>query len=149
MIVKCLHKNLKRDENLRALTINALYLVVTIAYENNKIWYGLLNNNSVYALYESDHFEIVDARIPPDYIMEFFKVTDDYYLCYWEPKEFKGNFWEEDYREDPKYIKIYKDTIRRIKEFHNWPVTEDDYYHELEKELAEHEWWKDPKNWEK
>ena len=47
MIVKCLHKNKKRDENLRALTIDALYLVVTIAYENNKIWYGLLNNNSV------------------------------------------------------------------------------------------------------
>lgn len=150
MIVKCIHKIKKKDENLDSIIVDKEYLVIDITYRNLRLFYNILEDDNSCSLHDLDRFEIVDARIPPDYVVEFFKVTEDYYIYGWSPTEFKGNFWNEDYDEVPKYAKIYKDTIRRLKEFHNWPITDEDYYHEPEvrHELKEHEWWKDPKNWE-
>lgn len=60
-------------------------------------------------------FDIVDPRIPSNWIIEYGDFYNSYYLY---PQEFQGDFWERYHDSDPEAERLFKEVYRDIQHFH-------------------------------
>lgn len=128
MIVKLKNKNSNYlDDNY--LEIGKEYVVFQIVYENREMFYSVPYDvfppdiDPLYCrLMEASAFEIIDPRLPPNYVVNVVTENSDYYLMYIQPEEFKNMEWDQ---YNPNLyigafgIDVFKNTLKRIKEFHN------------------------------
>lgn len=145
MIIKCIkekiYKNGKKDE---FLILGKEYIAYSIGYNNNKeIVYDIIfcqhimpyKAEYIISHFKTEYFEVVDDRIPNDYII---RIKDNEFFI--NPKEFEDGSLENFYDGDPEAVKAIENLTKRIKEFHNWQSEED-------KKAIEEEKNKDPYAW--
>ena len=134
------------------LTLGNEYIVFQISYHTTGGFHFSLpcDSEDDPIFLEASFFDIVDARVPEDFI---FKFSEGGYACL-QPKEFGGDFWdlyhdnnsgEETVADvvksilnngDKEVYKTFAGVVERIKQFHGWPVEKDDYTLPYAKQLS-------------
>lgn len=76
---------------------------------------GVPYSDGVPGSFDMNLFDIVDSRVPPDWLMS------DYGCGYYklEPNEFTGDFWDRYHDADPDAERVYKQLVKRLEAFHN------------------------------
>ena len=116
MKVKCIMKG----NNPKFPKLNAIYNVFGIDFflekTNQEIMISIYSDiHDSPVLEQFKNFEIVDSRIPSDWIFRKSKYINTFFI---QPKEFSSDFWDKYHDGDPEAEKIFQEVERKIKLFH-------------------------------
>jgi hypothetical protein len=118
MIVKYLGKydNFEQQENIH-LKIGSEYFIVNldISFYKQRTVIGICSDaDGVPRLWDLQLFEVVDARIPNDWV--FLHSENNYFFL--QPQEFQEDFWDNFHDGDEQAEKIFAQVMEKIRQFH-------------------------------
>lgn len=139
MIVKFVGPKQKRSYDLgstRNFEIDKDYIVLIIYYAETSVYYSVIANpkynkghlsyNDGHLMCEADRFEVIDSSMPENYYHLGHTYEDSqFYLI--TPYELKDVEWDEFRYDDYDDQMKFKQVVRRLKEFHNIPLEEEDF----------------------
>ena len=117
MIIRHTRKREDREEDTH-LTLNKDYIVISVLYTpSSGTEFTIETDGDNYpALFSSKYFDLIDARLPPNFMYKFYENG----ITQLRPLAFDGNFWERFHDGDPEAEKVFEETVRKIKAFHNF-----------------------------
>lgn len=117
MIVKYVKDTYAGKQKNIHLKLNSNYVVVNInfSFYNQATTIGLCSiSDGIPRLWDLGFFEIVNARIPADWVFSVFR--NEYFSL--EPQEFYDDFWEDFHDGKEEAEKIFENVFKKIQQFH-------------------------------
>lgn len=124
MIVKYVQDRLNQTVGKDCFfTMGKNYIVLEVFYSmDNKLNIVVHDDNELSAgVIELKYFNIIDNRIPPNWVCELSRAG--YYNIY--PQEFYIDFWDDFHDGNPEAEKIFAEVYQKIKAFHDFKDEED------------------------